>query len=87
MFFSITHATKFSVHLIYYVSLKKYYHSHENLLKKEQDLSINKQLRRETKKPFVFTEYVEKQEEYNEIEFGSFLELAEGNKIYTKKHQ
>ena len=31
--------------------------------------------------PFDFTEYVNKQKEENEIDFGLFLELAEENKI------
>ena len=33
------------------------------------------------KNPFDFTEYVEKQNEDNEIDLGLFLELAEKNKI------
>ena len=35
--------------------------------------------------PFDFTEYVEKQEEENEVDLGLFLELAEENKIIYKQ--
>ena len=45
----------------------------------EHKSSFNKQLR--TENPFDFTEYVEKQNEENEIDLGLFLELAEENKI------
>ena len=52
----------------------------------EHKSSFNKQLRKEIKKeikenPFDFTDYVVKQKEENEIDFGLFLELAEDNKI------
>ena len=65
----------------------------------EHDSSCNKQLKKKqlelclTKKfknlsienPFHFTEYFEKQKEENEIDLGSFFELAEKNKtIYNQ---
>ena len=62
----------------------------------ELNSSFNKQVRKEisaravinkkiiklaVENPFDFTEYVENQEEENEIDLGIFLELAEENKI------
>ena len=63
--------------------------SHIEEVKDEVKLKIKK-LTKKTKKlpiesPFDFTDYVEKQEEENEVDLGLFLELAEENKIIYKQ--
>ena len=59
--------------------------SHIEEVKDEVKLKI-KQLKKKIKNtpkgnPFDFTEYLEKQKEYNEMDIGLFLELAEENRI------